>query len=131
MISYETSQNMISLLSIARLRSERVFLSSALGRILAEDIIADSDYPIHPTSAMDGYAIAHRDLENYETFDILGDNPAGADEIGSVMSGVCIKTFTGSLMPEGSDTLVPIENVRVEGDEIVIEKPVPKGWWRS
>ncbi|MBD3798720.1 MAG: molybdopterin molybdotransferase MoeA [Epsilonproteobacteria bacterium] len=106
MISYETSQNMISLLSITNLRSERVFLSSGLGRILAEDIVADSDYPIHPTSAMDGYAIAHRDLENYETFEVLGDNPAGADDIGGVISGACIKTFTGSLMPSGSDTLL-------------------------
>lgn len=128
MISYETSQNMISLLSIASLRSEKVFLSSALGRILAEDIIADSDYPTHPTSAMDGYAIAHRDLENYEVFDILGDNPAGADEIGGVVSGTCIKTFTGSLMPSGSDTLIPIENVQVNGDSIAVTKPVGKGF---
>jgi molybdopterin molybdotransferase len=62
-ISYETSQNMISLLSIGNVRSERIFLSSALGRILAEDIIADGDYPLHPTSAMDGYAIVHTDLD--------------------------------------------------------------------
>lgn len=128
MISYETSQNMISLLSIGNLRSERIFLSSALGRILAEDIVADGDYPAHPTSAMDGYAIAHRDLENYETFDILGDNPAGADEIGGVISGACIKTFTGSLMPSGSDTLIPIENVQVSGDTITVTKPVSKGF---
>lgn len=128
MISYETSQNMISLLSIANLRSERVFLSSSLGRVLAEDIIADSDYPIRPTSAMDGYAIAHRDLENYETFDILGDNPAGADEIGEVISGGCIKTFTGSLMPSGSDTLIPIENVQANGDSITVTKAVGKGF---
>lgn len=128
MISYETSQNMISLLSIGNLRSERIFLSSALGRILAEDIVADDDYPTHPTSAMDGYAIAHHDLENYDAFDILGDNPAGADEIGGVMSGACIKTFTGSLMPKGADTLIPIENVRVQGSSILIEKPVPQGF---
>ncbi|MDD2837634.1 molybdopterin molybdotransferase MoeA [Sulfuricurvum sp.] len=128
MISYETSQNMISLLPMGSLRGENVFLGNALGRILAEDIVAQEDYPLHPTSSMDGYAIVHSDLEEFESFIIHGDNPAGADEIGSVMSGVCIKTFTGSLMPEGSDTLVPIENVRVEGDEIVIEKPVPKGF---
>jgi molybdopterin molybdotransferase len=128
MISYETSQNMISLLSIGNIRSERIFLSSALGRILAEDIVADSDYPLYPTSAMDGYAIIHSDLGEYDSLEILGDNPAGADEIGGVMSGACIKTFTGSLMPSGADTLIPIENVRVEGEYIVIEKTVPKGF---
>lgn len=128
MISYETSQNMISLLSIGNIRSERIFLSSALGRILAGDIVAESDYPLHPTSAMDGYAIIHNDLGEYDSLEILGDNPAGADEIGGVMSGACIKTFTGSLMPSGADTLIPIENVRVEGEYIVIDKMVPKGF---
>ncbi|MGA9045485.1 gephyrin-like molybdotransferase Glp [Sulfuricurvum sp.] len=128
MISYETSQNMITLLSMGKIRSERVFLTSALGRILAEDIIADRDYPSHPTSAMDGYAVLHSDFGEFESLEILGDNPAGADEIGGVMSGTCIKTFTGSLMPKGSDTLIPIENVRVEGEQIVIEKRVPAGF---
>jgi molybdopterin molybdotransferase len=41
---------------------------------------------------------------------------------------MCIKTFTGSLMPEGSDTLIPIENVEVEGDEIIIKEKVPQGF---
>lgn len=128
MISFETSQNMISLLSIGNIRSEQIFLSLALGRILAEDIVADGDYPSHPTSAMDGYAILHGDLEEYATLEIVGDNPAGSETSGSVMSGTCIKTFTGSLMPNGSDTLIPIENVRVEGSSIIIDKSVPYGF---
>ena len=128
MISYETSQNMLSLLPMGAVRSERVFLSSALGRILAEDIVAGEDYPSHPTASMDGYAIRHADLAEFDTLVIEGDNPAGADKIGSVISGMCIKTFTGSLMPEGSDTLIPIENVRVQEGEIVIEKPVAMGF---
>ncbi|TDA62431.1 molybdopterin molybdenumtransferase MoeA [Sulfuricurvum sp. IAE1] len=128
MISYETSQNMLSLLGVGSVRSERVFLSHALGRILAEDIVASEDYPAHPTSAMDGYAIRHADLAEFDTLVIEGDNPAGSEKIGSVIAGMCIKTFTGSLMPEGSDTLIPIENVRVSEGEIVIEKPVPIGF---
>lgn len=128
MISYETSQNMIALLEIGKIRSEKVFLSSALGRILAEDVIAAEDYPLRETSAMDGYAIRHTDQGDYDRLIILGDNPAGADEVGGVVSGACIKTFTGSVMPEGSDTLIPIENVRVEEDKIVIEKKVSAGF---
>lgn len=128
MISYETSQNMVSLLPIGTQKSERVFLSAALGRILAEDIVAQEDYPSHPTSAMDGYAIIHKDLAEFDSLLILGDNPAGADQIGEVTSGMCIKTFTGSLMPRGADTLIPIENVRVEEGEILIDKPVSLGF---
>lgn len=128
MISYETSQNMISLLSMGSTRSERLFISNALGRVLAEDIVAYEDYPTHPTSAMDGYAVIHSDVADYKALAILGDNPAGADEIGIVENGMCIKTFTGSLMPQGSDTLIPIENVIVKEEQILIEKPVPLGF---
>ncbi len=127
-ISYETSQNMLSLLSIGSLRSERVFLGHALGRILAEDIVAGEDYPSRPTAAMDGYAVRHSDLAEFDTLCIEGDNPAGAEAVGTLSSGMCIKTFTGSLMPGGSDTLIPIENVRVNEGEIIIDKPVPIGF---
>ncbi len=128
MISYETSQNMLSLLSIAPVRSESVFLMASLGRVLAEDIIAAEDYPIHPTAAMDGYAMVHADFAEYNALAILGDNPAGADEIAEVESGICIKTFTGSLMPKGSDTLIPIENVTVDDGQIILNSPVPHGF---
>jgi len=128
MISYQTSQNMLSLLPIGALRSERLFISSALGRILAEDIVAEEDYPTHPMSAMDGYAVLHADFAEYKALSILGDNPAGADEVEVVESGICIKTFTGSLMPLGSDTLIPIENVSVQEGQILIEKSVPYGF---
>ncbi|MCJ7765408.1 MAG: molybdopterin molybdotransferase MoeA, partial [Thiovulaceae bacterium] len=43
-------------------------------------------------------------------------------------NGVCIKTFTGSVMPDGADTLIPIENVTVEGDAIIINEEVPLGF---
>ena len=128
MISYETSQNMLTLLPMGTLRSERIFISHALGRILSEDIVADEDYPTHPMSAMDGYAVIHSDLAEYDSLDILGDNPAGADEVGKVVSGMCIKTFTGSLMPMGADTLIPIENVTVQEGRISINKTVPLGF---
>ncbi len=128
MISYETSQNMLLLLPMGAVRSQRVFVGDAVGRILAENIVAGEDYPAYPTASMDGYAIRHGDLADFDTLQIKGENPAGAETVGTVSRGNCIKTFTGSLMPEGSDTLIPIENVRVQNGQIVIEKPVPIGF---
>jgi molybdopterin molybdotransferase len=58
---------------------------------------------------------------------ILGDNPAGSDTKEEVIGGTCVKTFTGSLMPSGSDTLIPIELVEVDGEFIVIKEEVKKG----
>jgi len=107
--------------------SQRVFIDEALGRILSEDIIATENSPAHPTSAMDGYAIKFED-QSMGRLQILGDLPAGTYSDTELMGGFCVKTFTGSLMTKGSDTLIPIENVTVEGDEIVIKEEVPQGF---
>jgi molybdopterin molybdotransferase len=72
---------------------------------------------------MDGYAIRYEDQELGE-LEILGDNPAGSDEQRVIESGKCIKTFTGSKMPEDADTLIQIENVTVDGSKIIINEPV-------
>ena len=125
-LSYEKSIELLNALDAGVLRQENVFLSDALGRYLAKDIVADENSPSQPTSAMDGYAVLHSDLASGR-IKIMGDNPAGSDETHSVTSGNCIKTFTGAGMPNGADTLIQIENVTVEGDEIIINEPVPFG----
>ena len=124
--SYEKSIGLLDALDAGVLRKENVFLNDALGRYLAEDLVADENSPSQPTSAMDGYAVLHSDLASGR-IKILGDNPAGSDETREVTSGNCIKTFTGAGMPQGADTLIQIENVTVEGDEIIINEEVPYG----
>jgi molybdopterin molybdotransferase len=126
LLSYETSQNMLDLLGVNSSRVQNLPLSSSLGRILAEDIIAEYSDPQFPTASMDGYAVIHDDLEK-QSIVILGDNPAGSDEQRTIKNGECIKTFTGSKMPYGADTLIQIENVTVEGGKIIINQSVPKG----
>jgi molybdopterin molybdotransferase len=125
LLSYETSVNMLNLLTINSTRSENVALSSSLGRTLAIDIVAEFNDPQFPTASMDGYAIRHEDL-NLDSISILGDNPAGHDEVRKIKSGECIKTFTGSMMPSGADTLIQIENVSVSenSDKIYIDEYV-------
>ena len=126
-LSYEQSAELLDALDVGALRSEKLFLNASLGRYLAEDLVASENSPTQPTSAMDGYAVLHSDLATGR-IRILGDNPAGSDETRSVTGGVCIKTFTGSVMPRGADTLIPIENVTVEGDMIIINETVPHGF---
>ncbi len=125
-LRYEESIELLNALEAGTLRQENVFLQDALGRYLAKDIVADENSPSQPTSAMDGYAVLHSDLAGGR-ITILGDNPAGSDETREVTSGSCIKTFTGAGMPRGADTLIQIENVTVEGNEIIINEPVPLG----
>jgi molybdopterin molybdotransferase len=107
--------------------TEKIFLNDAQSRILASDIVADHNSPEFPTSAMDGYAIKYDD-QMLERIKIDGNLPAGSFSEEEVVGGQCIKTFTGSLMSKGTDTLIPIEYVEVEGDEIVIKEEVPQGF---
>ena len=125
-ISFETSQNMLEGLHVNNHRYERVPLSDSLGRVLAQDIVAEFNDPQFPTASMDGYAVRHEDLQKGE-LTVLGDNPAGHDETRVLSEGESIKTFTGSMMPEGSDTLIQIENVTYADGKIVINELVEKG----
>ena len=127
MIHFDESIQMIQDLEINNYKTKKLYLVDALGYVLAEDIVADHNSPEFPTSAMDGYAIIHEDM-TLGTLKVGSINPAGSALQEEVIGGTCIKTFTGSLMPHGADTLIPIENVEVDGDEIIIKEEVPQGF---
>ena len=126
-ISYEKSLEIINNIDIKKNTFEKLFITNAIGRVIAKDVIADHNSPEFPTSAMDGYAIKYEDIKS-NSIEIIDKNPAGSIVESEVSLGVCIKTFTGSLMPKGSDTLVPIENVEVIDNKIKIIKEVPFGF---
>jgi molybdopterin molybdotransferase len=124
---FDASMQIIEDQQINHYKTKKLYLMESLGYVLAEDIIADHNSPAFPTSAMDGYAFKHEDI-TLGRLKIASINPAGSDKKEEVLGGSCIKTFTGSLMPQGADTLIPIENVEVEGDEIIINEEVPYGF---
>ncbi|MDX4026004.1 molybdopterin molybdotransferase MoeA [Aliarcobacter skirrowii] len=125
-ITFDESIEVLNSINIVEKSTQKLFLTNALGRVLAEDIIALENSPEFPTSGMDGYAFKFEDINS--ELKIIEKNPAGYVVEKEVVSKTCIKTFTGALMPKGSDTLVPIENVEVCEDKIKILKSVPKGF---
>ncbi|MBY0540622.1 MAG: molybdopterin molybdotransferase MoeA [Campylobacterales bacterium] len=126
-ISYDESINILNNLNISKITTEKLFITNTIGRVIVNDVIANHNNPEFLTSAMDGYAIKFEDIKN-ENIKIIAKNPAGTVVEMEVETNTCIKTFTGSLMPKGSDTLVPIENVEVTLDKIKIIKEVPFGF---
>jgi molybdopterin molybdotransferase len=126
-ITYKQSLQILNSIQVSPKITKNIFISDTLGKIIAQDIIANTNSPAFETSAMDGYAIKYEDLD-LPKIKILKDNPAGSVVEDEVLSGTCIKTFTGSLMPKGSDTLIPIENVTVENGYIIINEKVEKGF---
>jgi len=127
MIHFDESIQIIENLEIESYKTKKLYLVDSLGYVLAEDIIADHNSPEFPTSAMDGYALKYDDLM-IGRLKIASINPAGSSLGAELIGGTCIKTFTGSLMPHGADTLIPIELVDVDGQDIVIKEDVAKGF---
>jgi molybdopterin molybdotransferase len=125
-ISFDKSLEILKSQEFGNTQTKKLFLSDALGAILATDIVATTNSPEFQTSAMDGYAFCY-DL-NISKLKLKSINPAGSDLIDSVNGAEAIKTMTGALIPNGADTIIPIENVTVENNVIRINKSVPKGF---
>ena len=125
-MSYEESLKILKNTIKAWDRVEKVAITDAIDRHIAFDVIASDNYPAKPISAMDGYAYAW-DL-NLTQLELLADLPAGSKTSLKISDNKCIKTFTGSLMSDGSDTLIPVENVEVVNSKVIIKKPVPRGF---
>jgi molybdopterin molybdotransferase len=98
----------------------RVPIRSALGRVLAEDVLSPVDVPAHRNSAMDGWAMRHADLaaEGETTLQEVGAAFAGKPFAGPVGKGQCVRIMTGGVVPEGADTVVMQERARASGRAI-------------
>jgi len=97
----------------------RVPVRSALGRVLAEDVVSPVDVPSHRNSAMDGWAVRGADLAAGEaTLTEIGASFAGKPFPGKVGAGECVRIMTGGVVPEGADTVVMQERARADGKSI-------------
>ena len=100
---------------------ETIDLPSALGRVLATDIVSPIDVPAHDNSAMDGYAFRSADLQPEATaLRIIGSAYAGKIFDGAVASGECVQVMTGAVIPNGCDTVVPQELVEIVAENRII-----------
>jgi molybdopterin molybdotransferase len=90
---------------------EHVALRSALGRVLAQDVVSPIDVPSHDNAAMDGYALRGLDLasDGEALLPIAGTSLAGQSVVSVVPPGFCVRIMTGAVMPDGLDTVVPQE----------------------
>lgn len=100
------------------LPSETVPVGDALGRYLAEDLIARRNQPAADMSAMDGYAIRYEDRNG--PWELVGECKAGSPPCMPIEAGQAARIFTGALLPDGADTVVMQENVERDGDKILL-----------
>ncbi|MBT0654497.1 molybdopterin molybdotransferase MoeA [Geomobilimonas luticola] len=109
------------------LGSERVMLGQAVGRLLAEDIIAPWDIPLWDNSAMDGFAVRAADCRPGTTLPVTSFLPAGGSGTIPLAAGSAIRIMTGAPIPPGVDAVIPIEETDPADDRVTLIGPVRKG----
>ncbi|WP_345309587.1 gephyrin-like molybdotransferase Glp [Candidatus Villigracilis saccharophilus] len=132
---------LLSHLSLPKIDSESIAVSSSLGRFTASDIIAPHPLPDFPRTTVDGYAVRARDtfgasdsLPAYLT--LVGEVPMGDAPAFEIGAGQCALIHTGGMLPKGADAVVMLEYTQTTGlggsrstpaEEIEIFKSVADG----
>ncbi len=97
---------------------EQVALDDACGRVLAESVEADRDYPATARSVRDGFAIRSEDTPG--RLRIIGEVAAGAAFGGEVGRGEAVEIMTGAPVPRGADAVVMVEHVTRDGEYVAV-----------
>ncbi len=111
---------------------ERVLLSEAHGRILAEDILAPIDVPPFDRSTMDGYAVRAIDTFGADegkpvTLKFCGQIPVGEFPNIVVEKGKAAEITTGAPIPKGADAVIMVEYTTRRNESVFINRPASKG----
>ena len=106
------------------LNSEIIPISESINRIVSTDIRAMVNDPGFDNSAMDGFAVIHSDTTSPPSkLSIIGSLMAGSSDNHKLSSGQAIRIMTGAPIPQGADSIIPIEACTVNGDEVILNQP--------
>jgi molybdopterin molybdotransferase len=109
--------------------AETVPLHAADGRVVARDVLAPIDLPPFDNSAVDGYAVRHMDLhaKDETRLTVVERVTAGHAAAHALGPGAAVRIFTGAPMPAGADTVFMQEDVRRDGDAVVVPAGLKSG----
>ena len=112
------------------LEAESISLDGALGRFLAQDIVADSDLPPFNRSQMDGYAVQAADTRSAPArLKVVGESVAGRGWHHEMGPGEAVRIMTGAPVPKGADSVQQVEFTQEldEGAAVEILQQVETG----
>ncbi|GAA0852518.1 molybdopterin molybdotransferase MoeA [Aliiglaciecola litoralis] len=108
--------------------TDRVATIDAFGRVLAAPVLSNINVPPFDNSAMDGYAFdAQQMVYQGTSFALCGSALAGRPYTGTVPTGSCVRITTGATLPEGTNTVMMQENVKVTDQRITLNNDVMPG----
>ncbi|WP_107811266.1 molybdopterin molybdotransferase MoeA [Campylobacter concisus] len=108
-----------------KIDSEILPISMALGKTLANDVVAVKDLPCFDNSALDGFAVKFEDKD--KPYKIVASAFAGDEEQLIIGKNECVKIMTGAKMPKGADTVMRFEDCVVEGEFVKAPEKLKKG----
>jgi molybdopterin molybdotransferase len=106
---------------------EVVALPDAWGRVTAAPIVARLTQPPADVSAMDGYALRAADGTASARLALIGEAPAGHPFAGRVGPGEAVRLFTGSVVPDGADTVLAQEDTQRDGGVVIVAEAARPG----
>jgi molybdopterin molybdotransferase len=127
LIAFEEAQRIV-LERSKPLEAERVPIERAAGRVLAEPAVALVDLPPFPSSAMDGFALRAADTGGAPVeLPVVEQVAAGSPAVRPLAAGEAMAISTGGAVPEGADSVVPVELVEERDGRVGLREPVPEG----
>jgi putative molybdopterin biosynthesis protein len=129
----EAQRRFRAALRLEPLGEETIEVAQALGRVLAHDVIAESDVPSFDRSNVDGFAVVAADTygaseEQPHTLRLLRDAIATAQvPTCEVTAGVAVAIVTGAMLPRGADSVVMIEDTDTLEDTLSVRRAVTPG----
>ena len=97
-------------------------IRESLGKVLSEDIYSPIDVPNYNNSAMDGFVFYKAQENSPIMLEVIGSQLAGQSSNEKVLPGQAIQIMTGARIPNGGNTVIPIELVSYDGDKISINE---------
>jgi molybdopterin molybdotransferase len=112
---------------LAATPAEIIPLMEGAGRVSAAPVVARLSHPPADVSAMDGYAVRSEDAAPGARLTLIGAAPAGHPFAGKVGTGEAVRLFTGSVVPEGADSILIQENAKLSDGLVMVNEPTAPG----
>jgi molybdopterin molybdotransferase len=116
--------------------TEILLLAACSNRVLAQDIVATNDLPPFDNSSMDGFAVRAEDVadatnDSPRSLRVVADIPAGSHPTISLARGEAARIMTGAPIPEGADTVIPVEDTNFDNRDAGVPAPQEVQIFRS
>ena len=110
--------------NLINISTEKIPITHSIGRIVASDVNSKVNDPGFDNSSMDGFAVIYSDtLEPPTKLKVVGISNAGTGQRNTIGPGEAVRIMTGGPLPNGADSIIPIELCDVDDDFVTLNEP--------